>query len=64
MIYLEADQPKDFTRQYIPSREEIDDLKKLIQVVYDKIINLDLPDISKYEKSYRGIQELIEHLTT
>lgn len=62
MIYLEADSPKDFVRQYAPSREEIDDLKNLVQIVYKKIINLDLPDTSKYEKSYKGIQDFINDL--
>lgn len=62
MIYLEADSPKDFVSQYAPSREEIDDLKNLVQIVYKKIINLDLPDTSKYEKSYKGIQDFINDL--
>ena len=37
------------------SAEEIKDFKKLVQVVYTKIMNLDFPDISKYEKNINGI---------
>ncbi len=62
MIYLEADTPKEFIRQYQPSREEIDKLEKLIKVVWHKIINLDLPDTSKYSPNYQGVQDFIQDL--
>ncbi len=40
----------------------IERLTKLIEVVYDKIINLDFPDISKYSKDFSGILQFEEDL--
>ena len=37
--------------------KEIERLKKLIEIVYNKIINLDFPDTSKYSKNYTGCIE-------
>lgn len=62
MIYLEADSPKDLIRQYTPSREEIDELSRLVQIVWNKIINLDLPDTSQYSADFQGVQEFIDEL--
>jgi DNA helicase-2/ATP-dependent DNA helicase PcrA len=42
--------------------QEAVELSKLIQVVYKKIINLDFPDISKYEPNLKGIEEFIQDL--
>ena len=55
MIYLEANNQKDFSRKYEPSTEETERLTKLTKVVFKKIINLDLPDIKKYPETYAGI---------
>jgi len=44
------------------SFEEAEKMKKLIQVVYSKIMNLDFPDISHYEKTIYGIQDFIADL--
>lgn len=62
MIYLEADNQKDFIRKYAPSAEEIERLAKLTQGVWTKIINLDLPDITKYPQTYTGIVQFEEDL--
>ncbi len=47
------------------TRDELDVFAKLIGVVWHKITTLDLPDISKYSKSYKGIlafeQELLDN---
>jgi DNA helicase II / ATP-dependent DNA helicase PcrA len=37
-------------------------IKKLIEVVYSKIINLDFPDITKYPESEEGIDQFIDDL--
>ncbi len=47
---------------YEPTSEEVERLKKLIQAVYAKIVNLDFPDVSKYEKNYKGIQQFEDDL--
>ena len=46
------------------TQEELNDFRKLINKVWEKIINLDLPDTSDYDESYKGIlafeQDLID----
>jgi ATP-dependent DNA helicase UvrD/PcrA len=44
------------------SFEETEKMKKIIQVVYGKIMNLDFPDVSHYEESLYGIQCFIDDL--
>jgi hypothetical protein len=41
---------------------ETERLKKLITVVYDKIMNLDFPDISKYSADFKGTMAFVEEL--
>jgi hypothetical protein len=36
--------------------------KKLIAVVYKKIVALDFPDITKYPQTYKGVLEFEEDL--
>lgn len=62
MTYLEADVASKMHLVYQPSDDEIDQLSKLIQMVYSKIINLDLPDVSNYEKDFIGTQKFIDDL--
>lgn len=38
---------------------EVEQLRKLIGVVYNKIVSLDFPDTSAYEKEFGGIQRFI-----
>lgn len=42
--------------------EEVERLTKLVSIVYKKIMNLDLPDVSKYSKDAEGIEEFEEDL--
>lgn len=42
--------------------EDVTRLTKLIQVVFEKIRTLDFPDISKYEKNSKGVQQFIDEL--
>lgn len=56
MIYLEASQSKELVREYQPSDDDIDQLKKLILAMWPIIHNLNLPDVSQYEQNYEGIQ--------
>jgi len=50
------------TLPYTPTAEEIARVRKLITAVYHKIVNLDFPDISQYEKNYKGILKFEEDL--
>lgn len=62
MVYVEADDPKKLIRTYTPSADEIADLKKLVQIVYRHIIQLDFPDISGYTTDYSGTQQFMNDL--
>lgn len=62
MIYLDAETAKDMHRQYTPSTEEIDRTKRLISAVWNKIMNVDLPNIDNYSKDYSGIVSFEEDL--
>ncbi|MEY4602435.1 MAG: hypothetical protein RL292_376, partial [Candidatus Parcubacteria bacterium] len=42
--------------------DEVTRLRKLIEVVYQKIINLDFPDVSKYSQDLKGCMEFEEDL--
>ncbi len=44
------------------SAEDLDRFKQLISVVWRKITTLDLPDISPYEPSYKGMMQFEEEL--
>lgn len=44
------------------SGEELTEFKKLINAVWNKIINLDLPDISGYQQNYQGVLQFEKHL--
>ena len=44
------------------SDEELANFSQLIEAVWKKIINLDLPDISKYEPTYKGMLRLEQDL--
>jgi DNA helicase-2/ATP-dependent DNA helicase PcrA len=43
-------------------KEKTEKLKKLISIVYKKITKLDFPDITKYSKNLKGIEEFEEDL--
>ncbi len=43
-------------------QKDVDELTKLIIAVYNKIMNLDFPDVSGYEKNLRGTKKFIEDL--
>lgn len=62
MWYVEASSPKELIREYIPSAQELDRLEKIIQAVWPKIKELNLPDITNYSADYAGIQAFEQDL--
>ncbi|MFN7160118.1 MAG: UvrD-helicase domain-containing protein [Candidatus Gracilibacteria bacterium] len=61
--FLECDHKKRIALlEWSISDEEVEKMKKLIQVVYEKIMNLDFPDVSGYEKNMKGITKFMEDL--
>lgn len=55
MVYLEADSVKDLTKSYTPTNEDIEHLSRLVGAVWQKILDLDFPDISSYSPDIHGI---------
>ena len=37
------------------STEELEDFGRLVQIVWQKIVNLDLPDTTNYTPDYKGV---------
>jgi len=44
------------------SKEDVERLRALIEIVYKKIMQLDFPDVSKYPTNFKGILEFEEDL--
>lgn len=57
MIYLEASNPKDLVRELKPTDEDITRTQRLIETIWQNIMNLNFPDTSQYPKNYDGICE-------
>ncbi len=62
MVYVEAQAPKELIRTYMPTVDDIEQLGRLVQAVYQKIVNLDLPNVSAYPKDIDGIRKFEEDL--
>lgn len=62
MVYLESDQPKNFTKEYVPTEEDIEQLKALIEVVVGYIQRVEWPDVSDYSNDLEGTQRFIEDI--
>ncbi len=57
MIFVQAESAKNLIREYTPTQQEIDKLQNIIEVVWDKVKQLDLPDTSDYSPDIEGIQK-------
>lgn len=55
MVYVESDYQKGLTLSYVPSRDEIERLARLVEAVWQRVKTYDLPDTSHYEPSLAGI---------
>ncbi len=55
MVYLEADSANRLVKPYHPSPKEIASLQELIEIVWNKIQKLDLPDTSGYSPDIDGV---------
>ncbi|HET9850742.1 MAG TPA: ATP-dependent DNA helicase [Candidatus Saccharimonadales bacterium] len=56
MIYVDADNQKDLIRTYTPTAADIDEMRRLASAVWQKIVNVDLPDVSAYSQDLDGIK--------
>jgi DNA helicase-2/ATP-dependent DNA helicase PcrA len=55
MLYVEASQAKELVREYEPSAEDLDNMQRLITVIWPKIQKLELPNTDDYDPSIQGI---------
>jgi len=63
LIFVEPNKDDEIVELSIDfTQEEIDRTKKLIQVVWNHVINLNLPDISEYSKNLKGIKAFEDKL--
>jgi DNA helicase II / ATP-dependent DNA helicase PcrA len=60
--FLEPEKGEFFDLPLEIEEEEVERLKKLIDAVYKKIVNLDFPDVSKYSKDMEGCLEFEKDL--
>ncbi len=56
IIYVEAPHPDATALTLVPTEQELEELSRLVQVVWQHIVNLDFPDISAYTPDLTGIQ--------
>lgn len=62
MMYLEANNPKEFYQEYTPTDEDIERLIKLSRSVFTRVKKFNLPDVSKYSCDIEGIRQFEEDL--
>jgi len=60
--FIEADEKTNDTLELNITQEDVEKLTALIKAVYQKIIDLDFPNIDKYTKGISGTTEFIEDL--
>ncbi|MCA9309145.1 ATP-dependent helicase [Candidatus Saccharibacteria bacterium] len=57
MAFIEANAQKEITLEYRPTPEDIERLAQVINAVWLKVKNYDLPDTSHYEPTLAGIMQ-------
>lgn len=62
MVYIEAPTKGELVRSMVPTEAEIGRLENLIEAIWIKVKNLDLPDVSKYSQDIDGILKFEEDL--
>ncbi len=60
--HLSNPQPENLVLSAHIDEAEVSQLSKLIQIVYQKILTLDFPDISQYPPTFQGTQEFCQDL--
>ncbi len=57
MIYVEAAKATQMVLTYKPSQDEIDNVTRLCQIVWQHIIALNFPDVSAYSQDIDGVKK-------
>jgi DNA helicase-2/ATP-dependent DNA helicase PcrA len=61
LYFLEADEGSEYLGLQVGS-EELERLEKLVAIVYNRIVNLDFPDVSGYTADLMGTLEFVDDL--
>jgi ATP-dependent exoDNAse (exonuclease V) beta subunit len=62
MVYLEAEDRKQLTKSFTPSKGDIDRLKQLVAAVWQHVMDLDFPDTSRYQPNLDGTSQFEQDL--
>lgn len=62
MLYVEATDRSELILEHIPSAGELKQLQKLINIVWEHIMNLNFPDTNSYDQSIAGIRDFEQDL--
>lgn len=60
--FVEPDDDEIIDLEYKIKEEDVERLTSLIEVIYDKIMNLEFPDIDKYDESIKGVKNFEDDL--
>jgi DNA helicase-2/ATP-dependent DNA helicase PcrA len=63
LVYLEAETARDLELRFSPTGEQITMLENLASIIWNKVMELDLPDTSAYPQTRAGIDAFIKDLT-
>ena len=62
MLYVEADSPRLLSLHYVPQPDELERLGRLIQAVWQHIMELAFPDVGTYAPTIEGIKQFEQDL--
>ncbi len=61
LYFLEADESSRYLSLQV-GEEELNKLESLVEIVYEKIVSLDFPDVSRYTADFMGTMEFVDDL--
>jgi hypothetical protein len=61
LYFLEAEEGSKYLGLKV-SKEELEDLERLVAIVYNRIVNLDFPDVSNYTADFMGSMDFVSDL--
>jgi DNA helicase-2/ATP-dependent DNA helicase PcrA len=62
MLYVEAETKNELVLPYVPEPHELERLAHLVEIVFDKISSLNLPDVRNYSEDFAGITDFEDDL--
>lgn len=62
MVYVESDLKNKLVLEYVPTRDDLTRLTALVQAVWDHVMRLDFPDVSRYGRDLKGVRSFEDDL--